>query len=82
MTGGEGVSRFGGVDDAIGFGTPDFLQENWTSKGSGLDGVLLLRAKLTHRRTEDSLRDPLDRSESLLRIEHLERRCLTRRIDL
>lgn len=72
MTGGEGVSRCGGVDDAIGLGTPEFLPGKWASKGSGLDGVLLLRAKLTHRRTEDSLRDPLDRSEWLLRIEHLE----------
>jgi hypothetical protein len=71
MTGGEGDSRFGGVDDTIGLGTPEFLPGKRPPNGSELEGVLLLRARLTHHRAEDSLRDPVDRREWLLRIEHL-----------
>jgi hypothetical protein len=40
----------------------------------------LLRAELTHLRTEDSIRNLVDRAERLLLIEHLEWRYVTRRI--
>jgi len=40
----------------------------------------LLRAELAHLRTEDSIRNLVDRAERLLLIEHLEWRYVTRRI--
>ncbi|MBL9210091.1 MAG: SLATT domain-containing protein [Opitutaceae bacterium] len=42
----------------------------------------LLRAELAHLRTEDSIRNLVDRAERLLLIEHLEWRYVTRRIKL